>query len=92
MGLVSRNGSKIASYFLFRQRGRQCPQVRLEQEWSCERWSYHEEVPLRFRKAGRVWCGDARETHGARCHNGVTPSKTKEFLKSPCLFLNLNGI
>ena len=22
-----------------------------------------EKVPLRFRKAGRVWCGGARETH-----------------------------
>ena len=46
--------------------------------------------PLRIRKVGRVWCGGARETHGATCHNGVTPSKTKEFLKFPC-FLDLNG-
>ena len=47
-------------------------------------------VPLRFRKAGRVWCGGARETHWATCHNGLTPSKTKEFFKSS-RFLNLNG-
>ena len=39
---------------------------------------------------GRVWCGGARETHLATCHNGVTSSKTKEFLKSPC-FLDING-
>ena len=25
-----------------------------------------------FRKAGRVWCGGAQETHWATCHNGVT--------------------
>ena len=41
---------------------------------------------LRFRKAGRVWCDGARETHWATCHNIVTPSKTKEFLQSPCFF------
>ena len=39
-------------------------------------------LPLRFRKAGKVWCGGAQETHWATCHNGVTPSETKEFLKS----------
>ena len=32
-------------------------------------------VPLRFRKAVRVWCD----------------GKTKEFLKSPCFFSYLNG-
>ena len=32
-------------------------------------------IPLRLRKAGRVWCGGARETHLA-----------KESLKSPCFF------
>ena len=43
-------------------------------------------LPLRYRKAGRVlYCG-ARETHLATCHNGVTHSKTKEFLKSPRFF------
>ena len=47
-------------------------------------------VPLRFRKTGRVWCGGARETHWATCHKGVTPSKTKEFFKSPA-FLDPNG-
>ena len=41
-------------------------------------------LPLRFRKAGRVWCGGAWETHWATYQNGVTPSKTKKFLKSPC--------
>ena len=41
---------------------------------------------VRLRKVGRVWCGVARKTHLATCHNGVTPSKTKEFLKSPCFF------
>ena len=40
-------------------------------------------LPWRFRKAGRVWCGGARETHWATCYNEVTPSKTKEFLNSP---------
>ena len=43
-------------------------------------------LPLRFRKAETVWCGGARETHWATCHNLVTPSKTKESLKSPCFF------
>ena len=37
-------------------------------------------IPLKFRKAGRVWCGGARETQLATCQNRVTPSKTKEFL------------
>ena len=41
-------------------------------------------LPLRFRKAGRVWGGGARETHCATCHDGLSPSKSKEFLKSPC--------
>ena len=35
---------------------------------------YNIHIPLRFRKAGRVWCGGARETHGPTCHNGLTPS------------------
>ena len=39
-----------------------------------------------FRKAGRVWCGGARKTQWATCHNRVTPTKTKEFLKSPRFF------
>ena len=47
-------------------------------------------IPLRFRKAGRVWCGGARKTHRATCHDGVTPCKTKDFLNYPC-FLDLNG-
>ena len=38
-------------------------------------------VPLRLRKAGRVWCGGARETHLATYHREVTPSKIKDFLK-----------
>ena len=38
-------------------------------------------LPLRLRKAGGT-----RETHWATCHNEVTRSKTKEFLKSPCFF------
>ena len=46
-------------------------------------------IPLRFGKVGRVWCGGARETHWATCCNEVTPSKTKEFLKSPCFFFIL---
>ena len=41
-------------------------------------------LPLRFKKTGRVWCCGARETCWATCYNEVTPSKTKEFLKSPC--------
>ena len=28
----------------------------------------------------------AHETHRAKCHNKVTPNKTKEFLKSPRFF------
>ena len=48
-------------------------------------------VPLRFRKVARVWCGGARETHWATCHNEVSLSKTKEFLKSP-YFSDLNGM
>ena len=40
-------------------------------------------IPLRFTKAGRVWCSGARETHLATRLNGLTPSETKEFLKSP---------
>ena len=47
-------------------------------------------LPLRFRKAGKMWCGGARETHWATSHNEVTPSKTKEFLKPPC-FLDICG-
>ena len=43
-------------------------------------------LPLRFRKARRVWCGGARETHWAPCHDGVTSNKTKEFLKYPYFF------
>ena len=37
----------------------------------------------------KKWCGGARETHWATCHNRVSPSKTKEFLKSPCFFRSL---
>ena len=44
------------------------------------------EYSLKFRKAGTVRYGVARETHWATCHNGETPSKTKEFLKPPCFF------
>ena len=43
-------------------------------------------LPSRFRKAGRVWCDGARETYWVTCRNGVTPCKTKEFLKSPWFF------
>ena len=43
-------------------------------------------LPSRFWKAGRVWCGDARETHWATCHNEVTPSKTKEQNQISLLF------
>ena len=38
------------------------------------------QLPLRFRKAGRVWCDGARE----KCHNGLTVSKSKKCLKFPC--------
>ena len=34
-----------------------------------------EVLSWRFRKAGRVWCGGARETHWATWHNGVTVRK-----------------
>ena len=46
------------------------------------------QIPLRFRKSGRVWCGAARETHWATCSNGMTPRKTKEF-HNPPVFLDL---
>ena len=46
-------------------------------------------IPLNIKKKkGRVWWGGARETHWATCHKGVTPSKTKEFLESPCFLIN----
>ena len=48
------------------------------------------DIPFRLRKAGRVWCGGARETHWLTCHKGVTPSKTKEFSNLPA-FLDRNG-
>ena len=38
-----------------------------------------------------MWCGGARGTHWATCHNRVTPSKTKEFSNLPA-FLDLNGM
>ena len=43
-----------------------------------EKWK----IALRFRRAGRVWCGGARGTHWATCHNGVTVSKTKQSNRS----------
>ena len=46
-------------------------------------------LPLRFRKAGRVWCGGARESHWATGHNRVTVSKTKQCFKSPCFSSSL---
>ena len=49
-------------------------------------------LPLRFRKAGRVWCGGARETHWATCHNEVTSCKTKEFLKSLSFFRSYGSL
>ena len=48
-------------------------------------------IPLRFRKAGRMWCGGARETHWATCHNKVTVTKTKQSLKAPA-FLSSYGM
>ena len=47
-------------------------------------------IPVRFKKAGRVWCGGARKTHCATCHTEVTRSKTKDFLESP-RFWSLDG-
>ena len=38
-------------------------------------------VQSKFGKAGRVWCGGARETHWTTCHNGVTSIKRKETLQ-----------
>ena len=43
-------------------------------------------VSLRFRKAGRVWCGGAQEANRTTWHNRVTPIKTEEFLNSPRFF------
>ena len=34
-------------------------------------------ITLRFRNAGRVWWGGAREAHWATCDNWVTAGKTK---------------
>ena len=48
----------------------------------------YDSLPLRFRKAGRAYCGGAQEIHCATCHNGVTPSKTKEILKLTFIALN----
>ena len=50
----------------------------------------NEKIPLSFKKAGRVLCGGARETHWATCHNRVTPTKTTEFSNLPA-FSDLNG-
>ena len=57
----------------------------LELKWN---FMYYcrQNIPLRFRKAGRVCCGGARETQWVKCHNGVTPTKTKEFLKYSSFF------
>ena len=41
-------------------------------------------LPLRLRKAGRLWCGGARESDSVTCHNGASVSKTKQSLRSPC--------
>ena len=41
-------------------------------------------------KISQVIRGGARETHWVTCHNGLTPKKIKEFLKSPLRFLDLN--
>ena len=46
-------------------------------------------IPLRFRKAGRVWCGGARETQEPHVAIGRTASK-KETKNLPT-FLDLNG-
>ena len=47
------------------------------------------DIPLRIRKAGRVLCGGARETHRAACHNEVTVSKTEQSLRSRCFSKSL---
>ena len=54
------------------------------QKFWCNTLYYSDIIPLRFRKAGRVWFGGARKTHWATRHYRETPSKTKEFLKSSC--------
>ena len=52
--------------------------LRLKKVSSAEQY-----IPLRYRKAARVWCDGARETHTATCHNRMTPCYPKELLKFP---------
>ena len=57
-----------------------------------QKWGFGIEnfrLPLRFRKAGRLWCGGARGTHWATCHNWVIVTKTKQSLWSPCFSRSL---
>ena len=42
-------------------------------------------LPLRYRKAGKLWFSGAQETYWDTCHNGVTLWKTKEFPNLPVL-------
>ena len=46
-------------------------------------------IPLRFRKAGSVWCRGARDTHWVTFHNWVTVTKTKQSLRSSCFSRSL---
>ena len=45
-------------------------------------------ISLRFWKAGRGWCGGARETHWGTYHNRVTVSRAKQSLRSSCFSLS----
>ena len=78
--LLKTSSSEIK--FLFNRSSVSEPLIAFVYGWSqSQNW-----LPLRFKKAERVWCGGAPSTHWATCNNGVTPSKSKEFLESPCFF------
>ena len=52
---------------------------------------YPNRIPLWFRKAERVWCGGARETHWATRHNWVTLAKPRSSSNVPA-FVDRNNI
>ena len=56
---------------------------------SCYKFCQINFIPLRLRKAGRVWCGGARDTHWVTFQNWLTVTKTKQSLRSSCFFRSL---
>ena len=51
---------------------------------------WEDQLPLRFRKAGKVWSGGAWETHWATCQMEWLLAKPRSFSNLPA-FLDLNG-